>query len=252
MNLNGVARIWEQKGFVSQVLVTTSSTIFRKRTTQVEVFQDIGRVSIIKGGDTALIMSGINAVDVPLVVARVLSSVKPPVNDFEHLFEAIAYPKQFGQCTIYPTHVIENGVIYQDAGECSYLHSEAPHVSLMLFKGLYDRNREAELLLLNEFKSYQGEVFSGKIPYMSDDTVRGALLSLYDLGSIDSVNKRSIPSRQVQSALFQPKVVFKYMEEVSGGDCKFKSGNSELLWSELKSKYGLRDQLRKCDVIYMA
>jgi hypothetical protein len=253
MNINGAARLWLQKNFIdsAEADLRSASVVMHRGAKVIKCYQDKGRVSIVSGKE-ACVYSGITSVDAPILVSKVVSSGDSPVKEFTHIYGDIPfkYPTQFKSCVLYPEDATSEGAVYRDFGGRRYIHQEDARISLMLYKGLYDRNRESEMLLLPELYPYEGQVFSKKLQPMSFETIRGAMLSLYDIDTIDNVDKRSIPSRRKCSLLENAKQSFEFVEVVSDSDFMFKdAGGNTLLWSDIVNKYNLRSDISQCDTI---
>ncbi len=249
MTLLEASRNWAAKNFVDDVSLDprdTSLTFFRGQRV-VQAFYDEKRLTVLEG-KSAKVFNGVSVNEAPLIVANLLSSGESPKNDFGDLFESLPYDEKFENCTIYPESVIQNGVIYRDHGGRRYLHSCETRVSLLFFKALYDRNSEAEIISLPELKPYLGEVFSSKVPYMTDETALRVTIALFSTDLKEAGSR--IRSRKAHPDLLKEvKASFKFKEVLGPDEVLFEGPQKETTWSSLKEKFNLRPGLWVADTI---
>lgn len=154
------------------------------------------------GNNQAVVLSGFSLGHVARFVLQSLGrgDFRLPVN-LVASFREKAYPSEFKNAVIGPVGIVAGdrlglfNAVYKDTHGRFYIHQEEARLSLRLYKELYDRNSEAELLKLPRlFSSETPPVFTRAYNLVSEETAQEGLKS-YKLTPIMECVEKGIALR---------------------------------------------------------
>ena len=164
-------------------------------------------VEVLHGENHGTVLSGITASQAIRFILQALGTkdfIVPVM--IQSRFQHVAYPGSFKDATVAPIGITAGrkpgafNAVYRDARGSYYIHEDECRISLKLFKELYDRNSEAELLSLPKlFSSEQPPVLLRDFVMVSEQCAEEALASK-GLVSRRDCAKHGIPLR-LQSAV---------------------------------------------------
>lgn len=196
MKLEELAGQLQTVGFLSRAAFSTRTGryILEKGGKSVEILSTKDAYHIWSAGKY-LKVTGVSEEDFPIIVCRLLSYGNGS-SEVGKEIESFRYPSQYLGCCLYPEMVTSSGVIYKDFEGKRYLHSDQEgKVSLLLYKAVYDRNREWSLLSLPEMKPIVSNLLVPVSSSVSDRTALNLLQTFYEVPDLSSYSRRSLPAR---------------------------------------------------------
>lgn len=199
-------------------------------------------VEIHHGDNRATILQGVAPNNAVRFILQALgrADFKIPVNIVASFRES-TYPSEFKGAVVAPVGVTpgeKNGIfhaVYKDARGKFYIHEEDLRVSLSLYKGLYDRNSEGEILTLPR-------LFSSDIPpvltraySMISEKAAEQIVARAKLKSFVECAEEGIPVR-IQSAVMPPRGYLKTeLGDIEAGELGSVLSSMSRAWEEALS-----------------
>lgn len=244
--------MFQTQKFIDSVSYNSVSDSYQctKAGLKFEIFQNKNQLTITRG-DSAYVYILKSGLDAPLIVSRFVSSTSHEFL-FSNLFSSLAIKnrKRYDDVCIVPCAVYSDGVMYKDIDGRRWIHQCEGKVSLLFYDAVYQKNEEYKFLALPELKPYESSIFKSSVgagDLVSDETALLAFRSLFsDVQVTNSLTEKS----KYSSVAFGGEV-YKFKEYVKNAEPIFCSINGNILWSKLRSKFGLMESLKKFDKIYL-